>query len=287
MLNHSMRLSRLAIGICGLVVGGYCAFTAFRNGQNFAGGVDGLVVGAAFAAVVVGSWFLLPLASVASGRRAIVTRAGWLLLVAFVLINAIGFTATHRSANVGLAAVAITGYDQALATLTTARAELDTMKANPRWTATTGCTNATAEKSVGFCGLVASRQQDVRTAQEAISRGKPATADAQADTIAWALQADAVTVSRAMPILMAVVLDIAASLFMFVALAPVGAQARPVIDITPIVEAMKVAPKPKTKALRKPAEKPLQMLSPPSMKVDMRTKKGREMKRIKAGAAND
>jgi hypothetical protein len=207
-----MPLSRLAIGICGVVVGAYCAYTAFRNGQNLADGVDGIAFGAAFAAVVVGSWFLLPLASQETGVKAKLTRAGWLLCVVFVLINAIGFTATHRTDKVGGNSVAITGYDQALAALNIARDELATMKANPRWASTSGCTNATAEKSLGFCQQVTAKQAEVTAAQATISKGRPGAVDAQADTIAWVIRQDASVVSRALPILFAVVLDIAASL---------------------------------------------------------------------------
>ena len=287
MKQSSMSLSRLAIGMCGVVVGAYCAYTAFRNGQGLAPGPDGIAFGAAFGAVVVGSWFLLPRASQEAGIRALLMKAGWLLCVVFVLVNAIGFTATHRSEKVGGNSVAITGYDQALASLTTARAELDTMKANPRWAATQGCTNATADKSIGFCSQVTARQSEISSAGLVLSKGRPASADAQADTIAWVLQADTVTVSRAMPIFMAVVLDIAASLFMFAALAP--AVARMPIDITPIVEPVPVTVSKslRVRAPKKQEAKPLQLLSPPPMKIDMRTKEGREIKRMKAAVAND
>lgn len=282
-MNRSMNLSRLAIGMCGIVVGSYCAYGAFRNGQSLAHGLDGIAFGAAFGAVVVGSWFLLPRASQEAGIRALLMKAGWLLCVAFVLANAVGFTATHRSEKVGGASVAITGYDQSLATLTTARSELEIMKNNPRWATTQGCTNATADKSIGFCSQVIARQSEIMSAGAVLTKGRPATADAQADTIAWVLRADTMTVSRAMPIFMAVVLDIAASLFMFAALAP--ATARETIDITPIVEA------PRALKVRLPKKqmqsKPLQALMPPAMKIDMRTKAGREIKRMKQRIAND
>ena len=290
MQQSTMPISRLAIGICGSVIGSYCAYTAFRNGQYLAPGLDGIAFGAAFGAVVIGSWFLLPLASVASGLRALLTKAGWLLCVAFVLANAIGFTATHRTEKVGGATIAITGYDQALATLTTARSELETMKSNTRWAATQGCTNATADKSIGFCSQVAARQSEIKAAQDTINKGRPAVADAQAETIAWVLQADAITVSRAMPIFVAVVLDIMASLFMFAALAP--AAAREVIDITPIVEPVPVSmSRPLQVRAPKKQQKShiLQTLAPPEkpMKIDMRTKAGRELKKMKQSAAND
>ena len=214
-MNYSLTLSRLAIGSCGAVVGAYCAFTAFRNGQTLAGGIDGIAFGSAFAAVVVGSWFLLPLAAQSPAKRAVLMRLGWALCLLFVLINAIGFTANHRTAVVGDKANTIVAYDVALTGLKTAQDALSAMKENRRWQSTSGCTDATAEKSIEFCRQVQQAQADIAKYQPVVSSGKPATADAQADTIAWVIRAETGVVSKAMPIFMAIVLDIAASLFIW------------------------------------------------------------------------
>ena len=217
-MKSTTTASRLAIGMCGTVVGAYCAYTAFRNGQLLASGLDGIAFGSAFAAVVVGSWFLLPLAAQSPNGRAALMRLGWALCLAFVLINAIGFTATHRTEVVGSKAGAITAYDTALAGLSQARERITAMKANARWTSTSGCTDATVAKSIAFCDAYTAEKATADSYQALVSAGKPATADAQADTIAWVMQADSLTVARAMPIFMAVVLDIAASLFIWAAL---------------------------------------------------------------------
>ncbi len=221
-----MRLTttaaRLAIGFCGAVVGVYCAYTAFRNGQLLDVGLDGLVVGSAFAAVVIGSWFLLPLAASSPRSRRPLLRLGWFLCLVFVLINAIGFTATLRTGAVGGKANTVTAYDTALSGLKQARERLDVMKNNQRWQATSGCTDATVPRSITFCGEFAETQAAATRHQAVISAGKPATVDAQADTIAWVMRADSATVGRAMPIFMAVVLDIAASLFIWAALTTYG-----------------------------------------------------------------
>ena len=229
--------SRLAIGMCGFVVGAYCAYTAFRNGQAMAADIDGIAFGSAFAAVVVGSWFLLPLAEEFSGIRASVLRGGWALCLAFVLVNAIGFTATHRTEGVSSRTTAIQTYDAAIAALPLAETELAAMKQNARWAATAGCTNATAEASKLFCEAIATKQSELKGIQARVNQGRPGAADAQADTIAWVMQADASTVSRALPIFMAVVLEIAASLFMFAAMVPSAKAEAPAATITePVVE---------------------------------------------------
>lgn len=206
-------LARLAIGLCGCTVGSYCALSAFRNGQSLAPGIDGIMFGAAFAAVVIGSWFILPLS------RNPLARAGWLLCTGFVLANAIGFTATHRTETVGGKQNTIATYNTALTGIEQATERLNAMKGNDRWTSTSGCTDATVEQSITFCNDFSATQAKADEFQAVISAGKPATSDAQADTIGWVIQADTATVSKALPIFMAVVLDIAATLFMYLALA--------------------------------------------------------------------
>jgi hypothetical protein len=217
-MKTTTLLPRFAIGICGGIVGAYCAYTAFRNGQMLATGLDGVAFGSAFAATVVGSWFILPLAAHSPAGRAALMRLGWALCLAFVLINAIGFTASHRTMQVGEKANSIVSYDTALKSLQEAQDRLTAMKANPRWVRTSGCTDATAEQSIEFCRQVQQAQSIATGNQAVVASGRPATADAQADTIAWATRIDTAVVSRALPIFMAVVLDIAASLFIWVAM---------------------------------------------------------------------
>lgn len=252
-MQLSTAASRLAIGTCGAVVGAYCAFTAFRNGQNLAEGLDGIAFGSAFAAVVIGSWFLLPLAAQSPKGRAALMRLGWALCLAFVLINAVGFTATHRTATVGTKTNTIAAYDAALTSLKSAQERLSAMKDNRRWQSTSGCTDATVEQSIEFCRQVQQALTDVAKNQSVVTSGKPATADAQADTIAWATRVDAAVVSRAMPIFMAVVLDIAASLFIWAALTTYGqAVAAPV---TAVARKSRKTAQPKKKTAAKPKNK--------------------------------
>lgn len=295
-------LARLAIGLCGCAVGAYCTLSAFRNGQSLAPGIDGIMFGAAFAAVVIGSWFILPLS------RTPLARAGWFLCTGFVLANAIGYTATHRTETVGDKQNAITAYNAALTGYQQATERLTEMKGNDRWKSTSGCTDATVEQSVTFCHDFSATQAKADKFQAVVSAGKPATSDAQADTIGWVIQADTATVSKALPIFMAVVLDIAATLFMYLALAskPVSAEiastapvAKPVARREKQSQPVKIATKKPTvrksrkveqKRKRTPAEKAAKQVkelkkltTPASFKAPVRvTRKGKMDKRFKA-----
>jgi hypothetical protein len=235
-MKITTAVARLAIGLCGLVVGTYCALSAFRNGQSLAPGIDGDMFGAAFAAVVIGSWFILPLS------RNPLARAGWLLCTGFVLANAIGYTASHRTTTVGEKQNTIAAYTTAQQGLEQATERLTAMKGNRRWESTKGCTDVTAEQSITFCNDFSETQAKADKLQAIVLAGRPATPDAQADTIGWVIQADTATVSKALPIFMAVVLDIAATLFMYLAL---------VSKATPAISAV-VSPvaTPKTKSAK-------------------------------------
>jgi hypothetical protein len=287
-LNITLTLSRVATGICGAVVGCYAAYSAFRNGQSMAGGLDGIAFGSAFAAVVIGGWFLLPLADRQQGTSRMLMRLGWAMCLVFVLINAVGFTATHRTTVVGDKTNSITAYDTALTGLKSAQEALTAMKSNARWQKTSGCSDVTAERSIEFCRQVQQAQADIAKYQPVVASGKPATADAQADTIAWVIQADTGVVSRAMPIFMAVVLDVAASLFIWAAMTTYQTAVAPSV----VVETPKKAPKPATKKkiTRRKAwnnKQTQKLLADALKKPDRRKMKTRNDNQKKLVAAND
>jgi hypothetical protein len=287
-MKHSLTLPRLAIGICGAVVGAYCAISAFRNGQALASGVDGLAFGSAFAAVVIGSWFLLPLAAQSPARRAALMRLGWLMCLVFILIQAIGFTANHRTTVVGGKANTITAYDTALASLTQAQERLSAMKRNARWQSTSGCTDVTVPQSVAFCDDHRATQAKADQFSATVSAGKPATADAQADTIAWVLRADAGVVSKAMPVFMAVVLDVAASLFIWVALTTYNTAVAPVVTtVAPAKAATRSATRKTKKPAKRSTQKAVQKLMTDALKKPDRRRKGMKIRNDNFVTSND
>jgi hypothetical protein len=182
MTQSNTTLARLATGLSGLTVGAYCAFTAYQNGQSLGSGPDAVAFGSAFAAVVIGSWFLLPIAAQAKAdghrARSFSIKAGWVLCLTFVLINAVGSTSVHRGNKVPDNSTAIAAYDSAVAKDEQLRTELAAMKANQRWQGTSGCTDATAEKSRDFCAEVKRAQLGLDRAETSIKTGRPGAADA-------------------------------------------------------------------------------------------------------------
>lgn len=235
-LSRLMLRSILFIGGC--VAGAYCVFSAFQNGSTLSDGVTAKMFGAAFAAVTIISWFMLPwadqLQNSGSRQEARVWRAGWVLALGFVLTNSIMFAAFHRTNMVEGNGTAITRYDQALANKDRAAGDLTALKKNTRWERTSGCSNATAELSLTFCGDVRTAQGRIDAADAVILLGRPGAKDAGAETLAWVLNGDPAKVGRAMPIFWAVVLELIASLCMKGAFHDLGT--RPAVLAPAVVE---------------------------------------------------
>ena len=228
MKPNTMPLSRSILGACGLTSGAYCALSAFWNGQSLAHDNTGYVFGAAFVALVVASWFLLHLADgwrkAGEPMTAALITGFWVLLMAFTLTNAVTFTASTRTEHVGEKVLTIEAYNRAKETRATALADLATVKTNPRWIATNGCTNATNEKSKQFCNGVTMALGQLKIADTTLASGKPASADAGAETLAWVIDGDSSKVARGLPVFMAIVSELAASLLMKLALKSPGAR---------------------------------------------------------------
>ncbi len=195
--NH--RLLSILIAVGGCVVGSYSAFAAFANGQLIADGVAATIFGVAFAAVVVISWIMLPVADLrfeeGAPRDAWLWRGSWLLALGFVLANSIVFSAHYRTEVTEVKGLQIEG-------------------TNTRWEATSGCSNVTAPKSKAYCERVHDTQSRIESAQTILVHGRPVANDAGAQTLAWVLGGDEAKVGRSLPIFWAVVLELMASLCM-------------------------------------------------------------------------
>jgi hypothetical protein len=232
----------------GCVAGAFCVFSAFQNGSTLADGNTARMFGAAFAATTVISWFMLPWADQLqhSGnvKEARVWRAGWVLALAFVLTNSIMFSAFHRTNMVEGNGDAITKYQGALSDKERASSDLAALKKNYRWDTTSGCSNATAEKSLAFCGEVKKVQNRLDAAAAIMLLPRPGAKDAGAETLAWVIDGDPAKVGRAMPIFWAVVLELVASLCMKGAFHDLNIRehAKPIAVAEPIVESTIVGP---------------------------------------------
>jgi hypothetical protein len=108
-----------------------------------------------------------------------------------------------------------------------AAAELNGLRTNPRWEATSGCSDVTAAQSKQYCEQVRNAQARLQSAAAILGQGRPASKDAGSETLAWVLGADEAKVRRSLPIFWAVILELIASLCMreaFASLRPAKAR---------------------------------------------------------------
>ncbi len=208
----------LLIAAGGCVAGAYSAYAAFTNGKLLAEGSAGLMFGLAFAAVVIVSWLMLPWADKraeeGSHRDAWLWRVSWLLALVFVLANSIAYAVHYRTEMTENRGLKIDAYERARQMETLATAEMNGLRTNPRWEATSGCSNVTAGKSRLFCERVQSAQARIEAAEALLLKGRPAAKDAGAETLAWVLNADESKVRRSLPIFWSLILELIASLCM-------------------------------------------------------------------------
>jgi hypothetical protein len=108
----------------------------------------------------------------------------------------------------------IDAYERARQVEALATAEITGLRTNPRWQITSGCSNATAEKSKAYCAMVHNAQAKIEAAEAQLVQGRPGTKDAGAETIAWVLGVDEAKVRRALPIFWSLILELMASLCM-------------------------------------------------------------------------
>jgi hypothetical protein len=174
--------------------------------------------GLAFAAVVIVSWLMLPWADKRAEegayRDAWLWRISWLLALVFVLANSIAYTVHYRSEMTENRGLRIDAYERARQMETLATSELNGLRTNPRWQATSGCSNVTVEKSKLFCERIQDAQARIAAAEALLNQGRPASKDAGAETLAWILGVDEAKVRRSLPIFWSLILELMASLCM-------------------------------------------------------------------------
>lgn len=225
-------LPRLMLGLAALPIGTWCLRGAYENGCDLAG-VWG---GGAFASAVIACWFLPSLARTTTIGLAIVA---WLAMVpgtAWVLVNAVGFAAKHRTANVSTQKNVIEAYDRAADDRTRLEAELLRMKTNPkkpgedhpRWTSTAGCSNATVAESTDYCAEVRRVRDGLDAARKILGQGRPLSADPMADSLRKLISMSAADINEWWPIWAAIISEGLATVCMTLAFAPVRRREEPV-----------------------------------------------------------
>jgi hypothetical protein len=218
--SFTMLAPRVATGAAGFAIGATCALMAFRNGQGTAPGLEGALWASAYASAVVGSWFLPSVARTSPRGYALAAWLLFLIATAFVLINAIGYTAKHRDSGVGAARDEIHAHDIAQREYDRLSGELDAMKPNPRWIKTSGCTDITVPQSDKYCEGVRKVRGELAKQQAILARPKPLSADPQAERLSMVLTAAPETVADWLPIFVAVAMDLLASGLISMAFAP-------------------------------------------------------------------
>ncbi len=221
---------RLLVGACGCAAGAVCAYAAFSNGKLVDPGEAGPMFGVGFAAVVFFSWLMLPVASwcarLGAYGKAWTAKACWVLALVFVLANAIVFASSHRVETVEGRGLAMDGYADAKADKARAIAELDGMKRDELWAASSSCANATTKKERSFCANVQSAQGRIQAASDKIALGRPGAKDAGAETLAWVIGGDAAKVGRAWPVFIGVILELVACAALKFTLSPWAPKAK-------------------------------------------------------------
>lgn len=216
--NVKRHTLSLLIAAGGCVAGAYSAYAAFSNGKLITEGAAGTMFGLAFAAVVVISWIMLPWADKRAEdgfhRDAWLWRASWLMALGFVLANSIVYTVHYRMEMTEGRGLRIDAYERARQIEALGAAEMSGLRTNPRWEATSGCSDVTAERSKLYCERVRDAQARIENAEAILGHGRPATKDPGVETLAWVLGADETKVRRSLPIFWAVILELVASLCM-------------------------------------------------------------------------
>jgi hypothetical protein len=217
--NNSKRIALgILIAAGGCVAGAYSAYAAYSNGSLITDGLAGTMFGLAFAAVVIVSWIMLPWADKraegGSYRDAWLWRMSWLMALGFVLANSIIYTVHYRTEMVETKGMKIEAFERAQRLQALAAAELTGLRTNPRWGATSGCSNATAARSIQYCDHVREVEARVQSGEAILQQGRPASKDAGAETLAWVLGVDESKIRRSLPIFWAVILELIASLCM-------------------------------------------------------------------------
>jgi hypothetical protein len=216
--NNTRLALSLLIAAGGCVAGAYSAYAAFSNGKLITDGIPGTMFGLAFAAVVIISWLMLPWAD----RRALegchrdawLWRASWLMALGFVLANSVVYTVHYRTEMTEAKGLQIEAHERARQMEALAAAELNGLRTNPRWQATSGCSDVTAARSKQYCEQVRNAEARMQSAAAILGQGRPASKDAGSETLAWVVGADAEKIRRSLPIYWAVILELIASLCM-------------------------------------------------------------------------
>jgi hypothetical protein len=156
MIRFASHLLRLLAIIAVLTVGLCSTLMNWRFGLQLGNTTfDGVVLGVFSVGLDVVKWISPLLVGLAFAHRAYVRSAAalliWVSCVVYSFTAAIGFSASNREAVTLTQQLSQDQRAQARERLKRANEDQATLRSNPRWSASSACTNATLSQSVALC----------------------------------------------------------------------------------------------------------------------------------------
>jgi hypothetical protein len=178
-----MKLCKIGLAACGVALGLYSAYGAFRFNVGISGDYAFALV---LVALTVGCWFLPPVAvhfwSEGKKRLVLVVVFGWAAMMSIVLANAMGFTAGNRRKVASGHEQEIQVHDRAQRAFDDANAGLKQVTGNTLWGETAACAIRATKAQKSFCAQADRYKASKEAADDELrTLKKPATSDAQAD----------------------------------------------------------------------------------------------------------
>ena len=195
-------------------------------------------------------------------------RLAWLAALAVVIVNGVSYSAHYRVEQTGGAEVRIEAYEDAKRREARAEASLALLQKNALWEATAACSKKRSAKARDYCAQVAGAQAEIAAAAAIKSSGRPASADAGVETIAWITGVEARKVSRSIPLSWAAICDLLASLCLKSVLS--APKRRPGLELRAVPLEPQAAPQPL------PAANPAKELADLRWQKERGQKKGKQ-----------
>jgi hypothetical protein len=204
-----MRISKLPALICWSSAAGVSLSSAYLNGAQ-----GSVLPGIGTAVVVIGGMAVphWALESFRLRERVWATLLSPIatLLVAYTLAQSAGYMSTVRGDAAQAKETAIENHAQAATNVADWKADLARAKGTQLWSGTAACTATAGRKEKDFCAHVSELDANIKEAKGVTAIAAPASKDALADNLSW-VTAGAVspaTFSRAMPMLLAICIEL-------------------------------------------------------------------------------
>jgi hypothetical protein len=228
MIRFASHLFRLLAIVAVLTVGLCSTLMNWRFGLQLGNTpFDGMVLGVFSVGLDVVKWLSPLFVGSALAQRAFVRSAAalliWVSCVIYSFTAALGFSASNREAVAFRQQLTQDQLAQARERLKRANEDLAILRSNPRWSASSACTNATLSQSVALCHRAQEIEREMDDAQAVLSAASsqqtPAI-DAQVFLLGRLLALPEDWVRNGLIVLLAVVSELVSGLGVFVTVGP-------------------------------------------------------------------